>query len=91
MKEQMACVAQRRESRIRQAEFRRGLGVIIEDARAGRPKMDLKSWSLDSETEILTSRSAKLGLCDQGSRRRPVANGGAVIGWRRAWRRAWSR
>lgn len=52
MEEQMAGVAQRRESRRGRAKFRRGLGAIIEDAkqslsaRAGRPEMDLKSWSL---------------------------------------------
>jgi hypothetical protein len=52
MEEQMAGVTQRRESRIGRATFRRGLGAIIEDvrqsvsARAGRPEMDLKSWSL---------------------------------------------
>lgn len=49
---------------------------MIEDAmqslsaRAGRPEMDLAGvgrwWSDVSETEILTSRSAKLGLSRTG-------------------------
>lgn len=61
-----------RQNRMVCVMFRRGVSAIIKDAmqsssaRAGRPEMDPDKvghwWSDVSETEILTSRSAKLGL-----------------------------